>query len=134
MISPRRGPSVMTAMIPFPVGGCGIVVTSATLPSALVNAGVNAEAYNALVIDTQGSELLVLRGSESLLPRFKYIEVEAADFESYKGGATMKQIRQFLSERGFRLARKQPFAKHRERGTYFNLLFKRRGIPSLLSL
>jgi FkbM family methyltransferase len=103
-----------------------IAVRSATLPSTLANAGVNPEDYDALVIDAEGSELLILRGSESLIRRFKYIEVEAADFESYRGGPTMKQIIQFLSERGFRLARKQPFAKRREGGTYFDLLFKRR--------
>jgi FkbM family methyltransferase len=102
-----------------------IAVTSATLPSVLVSAGVKTEDHDALIIDSQGSELLVLRGSEKILPRFKYIEVEAADFESYRGGATMAQIIQFLSDHGFRLARKQPFAKHREGGTYFDLLFKR---------
>jgi 2-O-methyltransferase len=101
-----------------------IAVTSATLPSVLVNAEVNAEDYDALIIDTQGSELLVLRGSVSLLPHFKYIQVEAADFESYRGGATAKQIIQFLSKCGFHLARRESFAKHREGGQYFELLFK----------
>ena len=42
-----------------------IAVASATLPSAFRKAGVNAEDYDALVLDTQGSELLVLCGAES---------------------------------------------------------------------
>jgi FkbM family methyltransferase len=104
-----------------------IAVTSATLPSVLSKAGVNAEDYDALILDTQGSELLVLRGAESLLPQFRYLQVEAADFESYKGGATVKQIVQFLSQRGFRLRRKEsfyPMERHPEGGRSFELLFK----------
>jgi hypothetical protein len=45
-----------------------IAVTSATLPSVLSKGGVKAEDYDALVPDTQGSELLVLRGPKAFYP------------------------------------------------------------------
>ena len=41
--------------------------------------------YDALVLDTQGSELLVLKGAAGLLPNIKYVQAEVADFESYSG-------------------------------------------------
>jgi FkbM family methyltransferase len=104
-----------------------IRVKSTTLPAALADAGLNAADYDALVVDTQGSELLVLRGAESLLTGLTYIQVEAADFESYKNGTTVAQLTQFLSERGFALVRKEPFAAHRDGGQYFELLFNSRG-------
>lgn len=101
-----------------------LAMTSQTLPCALTTAGLNPEDYNALVMDTQGTELLVLRGAESLLPHFTYIQTEAADFEAYKNCTTVAEITQFLSTRGFRLVRKELFAVRREGGRYFELLFQ----------
>ena len=45
-------------------------------------------AWDALVMDTQEPELLILKGAEPMLSQFKYIKTEAADFESYVGGTT----------------------------------------------
>jgi FkbM family methyltransferase len=103
-----------------------ITMESKTLPAVLAEAGLNAADYDALVIDTQGSELLVLRGAERLLHGFTYIQTEAADFESYKDGTTVAQITKVLSERGFSLVRKEVFATRREGGKYFELVFKSR--------
>ena len=62
-----------------------IELLSQTLPSALAGAGIDVVGYDALVMDTQGSELSVLRGASDLLKGFRYIKTEATDFESYKG-------------------------------------------------
>jgi FkbM family methyltransferase len=102
-----------------------IEVVSSTLPTALKEAGIDAEPYDALVLDTQGSELLILRGAAPLLPQFKFIKTEAADFESYKGGCTMSEICSFLGNNNFSLRRKELFAQHPAGGRYFDLLFKR---------
>jgi FkbM family methyltransferase len=67
---------------------------------------------DAIIIDTQGSELLVLKGAEAALRGISYLKVEAADFESYKGGTTVEAIETFLKERSFRLLRKTKFAQH----------------------
>ena len=71
-----------------------IEMPSVTLPTALE--GIDLACYDALVIDTQGTELLILEGAAPLLPRFKYIKTEAADFELYKNCASERDIIRFL--------------------------------------
>jgi hypothetical protein len=44
-----------------------VEMRSSTIPSALNTAGIDIAAFDALVLDTQGSELFVLRGAESIL-------------------------------------------------------------------
>jgi FkbM family methyltransferase len=81
--------------------------------------------FNALVMDTQGSELLVLRGARRTLPGFRYILTEAADFNAYEGGTTRAELEQFLGTHGFRLVRAACFAEKPDgSGRYFDLLFE----------
>lgn len=102
-----------------------ISCTSKTLPKALQDADIDATALDALVLDTQGSELLVLKGSAPLLSGFRYIRTEAADFEAYKDCATVASIEAYLAGFGFKLVRKDTFAKRQAGGTYFDVLFER---------
>jgi FkbM family methyltransferase len=102
-----------------------VEMRSSTLPTALNTAGIDYAAFNALVLDTQGSELLVLRGAAPILAQFKFVKTEAADFESYKGCATVSEISHFLAEHKFILRQKVEFATHPAGGRYFDLLFKR---------
>lgn len=53
---------------------------SITLDSLLDEIGAGPRDYDALVMDTQGSELLVLKGARKLLNRIRYVKTEAADF------------------------------------------------------
>ena len=62
-----------------------IMIRSKTLVTLLKDEHIDPSAYDALVMDTQGSELLVLQGAIPLLGNFKYIKIEVADFEAYKG-------------------------------------------------
>ena len=59
--------------------------TSDACASFFVMRGSTLPAYDALAIDTQGSELLVLKGAGEALRNFRYIKTEAADFEAYRG-------------------------------------------------
>ena len=102
-----------------------IDLKSQTLATALAKSGANQVEYDALVIDTQGTELLVLKGAVSLLPQFKYIKTEAANFESYKDCATVKDIVAYLRPYGFRVAREELFAHRPAGGAYFDILFRR---------
>ena len=99
-------------------------IRSSTLPSVLRREGVELFEYDALVLDTQGSELFVLKGAEPILGRFRYIQTEAADFESYRDGALASQITSFMKEHGFVLTYKQQMARHQSGGRYYELLFK----------
>lgn len=103
-----------------------IVLQSSTLKTALDRAGLDIADYEILVMDTQGSELMVLQGAEELLPNFSYIKSEAADFEIYKNCATVAQIRAFLEPRGFDLIRQDEFARREEGGACYELLFARK--------
>ena len=100
-----------------------IALRSCTLTSLLMNEGIDPASYDALVMDTQGSELLVLRGAEALLWNFRHIKTEVADFEAYAGGAQLQDIDAFLTSRGFRELLRQPFANRAAGGTYYDVLY-----------
>lgn len=103
-----------------------VQMVTSTLDAELVRAGIDADKVNALVLDTQGSELLVLKGAHDALRYAQYVKAEAADFEAYKNCTTLKGIDEHLTELGFSLVRKDEFARHPNGGRYFDLLFKRR--------
>jgi FkbM family methyltransferase len=80
---------------------------------------------DALVLDTQGSELMVLAGGERTLSQVCTIKTEAADFKAYDGGCTDAEIVAFLEARGFELADRRCFAQHPAGGRYFDLVFRK---------
>jgi hypothetical protein len=69
--------------------------------------------------------------AETLLRQATYVKVEASDFESYKGGATVETIEEFLRKSSFRLERRTQFAAHPFGKGYFDLLFRRLGVLRL---
>jgi FkbM family methyltransferase len=60
-----------------------IRMTSTTLAHLIDERNFDVSRYGALVIDTQGSELLVLQGALSVLSQMRYVKTEVADFEAY---------------------------------------------------
>lgn len=103
-----------------------IMVTSTTLPEVLAAEGVDPRGYQALVLDTQGSELLVLRGAEPILGGFDYVKAEAADFEAYAGGCQVSDLTAFMVDHGFREIRRTRFFGRPGIGNYYDLVFQRR--------
>ncbi len=102
-----------------------IKLQSLTLTTLLKQEGIDAGDYDALVMDTQGSELLVLKGAAPLLHNFKYIETEVADFESYEGCCQLKDIDSFLKEHGFKEYSRHKFAEHSNGGSYYDIVYER---------
>jgi FkbM family methyltransferase len=80
---------------------------------------------DALVLDAQGAELLVLAGGERTLGRVRTVKVEAADFNAYEGGCTDMDLIKFLQPRGFALTERRRFADHPVGGGYFDLVFSK---------
>lgn len=78
-----------------------IKLSSNTLDTLLAHENINPDVYDALVMDTQGSELLVLKGALNNIHRFKYIKTEVSDFEIYKDCYQLKDIEEFMSEHGY---------------------------------
>jgi FkbM family methyltransferase len=98
---------------------------SKTLTTLLADEGVDLAAYDALVMDTQGSELLVLRGAEPILDGFRYVKTEAPDFEAYAGCCRLGDIEAFLEPRGFQEVARREFARRAAGGRYFDVVFER---------
>ncbi len=80
--------------------------------------------YDALVLDTQGSELLVLRGAESLLPSFQFIKTEVPDFRAYRDCCVVDEIDEYLSARGFKRINKHRFKSEPNVGSYFDVVYR----------
>jgi len=102
-----------------------ITLKSITLDSLLKNIGNGIPTYEALVMDTQGSELLVLKGAAKSLGQFKFVRTEAADFESYANCARVEELTSYLSKFGFKLIRSDKFAESPKGGRYFDLLYRK---------
>lgn len=102
-----------------------IVLKSTTLATLVEREGLEMSKYQALVVDTQGSELLVLKGASDLLKGFSYIKTEATDFECYTGCCTVAEIEQFLTGHSFRECRRNKFASRKGVGACYDIVFRR---------
>lgn len=80
---------------------------------------------DALVMDTQGSENLVLVGAPRILAEARFVKTECADFEAYAGCAMLEGVTEQLAPLGFRAVRKDRFATHPNGGSYFDVLFRK---------
>ena len=79
-----------------------IELTSITLTSLLLNEHINISDYDTLVLDTQGSELMVLKGAVGIIKNLKYILTEVADFEMYLHGCQLRDIEYYMNLNGFK--------------------------------
>lgn len=106
-----------------------IQLRGVTLATLIEKERISLDGYDALVLDTQGSELLVLRGAEPILSAFRFVKAEAADFEAYAGCCQLPEIASFLEERGFREISRRRFAERAGGGSYYDVVFERRTWP-----
>jgi FkbM family methyltransferase len=101
-----------------------ITLKGRTLPSLLDEHNINPAHFEALVMDTQGSELLVLKGADSILNNFRFISTEVADFESYAGCCTVDEIDSFLKIRNFRRHSCRRDARMKDGGAYYTITYQ----------
>jgi len=73
-------------------------------------------------MDTQGFELLGLKGAEKILKNIKFVKTEAANFESYEGSCQLKNIDDFLLKGGFTIISKKNFMTG-EVGNYYDVVY-----------
>ena len=102
-----------------------ITLQSITLTSLIQRERINAADYQALCLDTQGTELLVLKGADAILSGFRFIKIEVPDFESYQGCCQLQDIELFLKPRGFHEFSRRKFAERPGGGTYYDIVYKR---------
>jgi FkbM family methyltransferase len=103
-----------------------ITLTSVTLDTLLSRHNIDPHLYQALVLDTQGSELLVLRGAKRLIPSLRYIKTEVSDFEAYADCCQLVDIRCFMSAHGFYEKHLRNCVSRSQGGSYYNALYQRR--------
>jgi FkbM family methyltransferase len=97
-----------------------------TLQSLFRRERLSVREYQALVMDVQGAELMVLKGAGDLLRDFRFIKAEAADFESYAGGARLDDLQIYLQNAGFAEMRRHQSAHDPAIGTYWDVVWERR--------
>jgi len=102
-----------------------ILLRSVTLTTLVEENAIDLSRYDALILDTQGSELLALKGADPVLHKFKFIKTEVADFEAYAGCCQLSELSQFLRKRGFREIARQVQVVHQTGGKYFDIVYKR---------
>ncbi len=101
-----------------------VMMESVTLAWVINRHRIDLDVYDALVLDVQGAELLVLQGAGDYLTRFKWIQAEAADFEAYQGGCQLRDIDAHMTAHGF--VREQLFPGNAREGVgqYFEALYR----------
>jgi FkbM family methyltransferase len=104
-----------------------INLTSTTLSSFAAKENLDLKIYDVLVLDTQGSELLVLNGALDILFYFRFVVVEVADFESYAGCCLLKDMEEFMDKHGFRSTERRALKSVRGIGTYYDVTYERNG-------
>ena len=111
-----------------------IKITATTLGHMIEVEQIDLRNFGALVLDTQGSELLVLKGAVPVLQQFRFVKSEVADFEAYVGCCQLPEVTEFMRQHGFALSRKDGHAVSRklpgttareEVGTYYDVLYRR---------
>ncbi len=74
---------------------------SRRLDSVIASMNLQIGKNSILVVDTQGSELLALKGLGTNLRKFKYIEVEISKEEIYQDAALYPEVDNYLNQAGF---------------------------------
>ncbi len=101
-----------------------INLTSVTLKTVIEKENIELSTFDTLIMDTQGSELLVLKGAGDLLNNFQYIKTEAADFEAYENCCQLKDLDDYLATFQFEQIRKDKFAEHKDGGKYYDIVYR----------
>jgi FkbM family methyltransferase len=99
IFEPSRHLDANWSKISFP---SSIELDALSLPTFIRANGIDLASFDILSLDTQGAELLVLRGAKEILSSFRFIQCEAVNFEVYAGCCLLRDLEAFLRENGFR--------------------------------
>lgn len=103
-----------------------IKLQSKTLKTLLEEKNININNYQFLNLDTQGSELLILKGASSIISKFSFIKTEVANFEAYENCAQLDEMNCFMYNNNFRIKEKVQVAAKRNVGSYFEITYQSR--------
>ena len=100
-----------------------ITIQGYTFALVVKREGINIKNYQALILDTQGSELMILQGANKLLHNFKYIKLECADFEIYKNSPTLKEISKYLKKFNFKEEKRIKIDENKKNQNVYDVLY-----------
>jgi FkbM family methyltransferase len=100
-----------------------ITIQGYTFALVVKREGINIKNYQALILDTQGSELMILKGANKLLNNFKYIKLECADFEIYKSSPTVKEISKYLKKFNFKEKKRIKIDENKKNQNVYDVLY-----------
>jgi FkbM family methyltransferase len=100
-------------------------LTSVTLTTLVTREGIDLSQFDMLLLDTQGSELLVLNGGEPLLQHFRFVQIEVADFDAYLGCCKLDEVEAFMQPLGFVECHRKRTSTHPNGGQYFEITYGR---------
>ena len=103
-----------------------------TLGTMMRREGLSSSAYQALTLDAEGAEAMILNGGRDVLRGFRYIKCEVADFPARTDTPTVAELDAILTEAGFAQLIRRMFARGPDgRGTYWDIVWKRiePGVP-----
>ena len=101
-----------------------ITLNSVTFDEMVERHRLKLKRYELLVIDTQGAELLVLKGARWNLHKFKYVQLEVANFEIYKGIPLLDEVHRFMAQRGFVHHFIEEVSRCGENKAYFDIVYE----------
>lgn len=102
-----------------------IKLISYTLPDLVKKEQIPINDYSVLVLDVQGSELLVLKGCKDMLKIFKYVKLEASEFELYDTGGQclINEIAEYLKLYDFYEVKRTTIGKNKKNQKMFDVLY-----------
>ena len=101
-------------------------LTTVTLGTLIQEHGIRLDDYQALTLDTEGAELMILQGAGELLKHFRYIKCEVADFPARTGTPTTEDLDKLLSGLGFtQLSRRSFGMGPNDVGSFWDVVWKR---------
>ena len=101
-------------------------LVSTTLERMITDNDVDLNDYQALTLDTEGAELLILKGGLRILSHFDYIKCEVADFPARTGNPSMADLNDILYPLGFKqIARREFGWGPGFEGTYWDIVWKK---------
>lgn len=100
-----------------------IGLISTTLNQFTIDKCIDISLYKVLLLDVEGSELLVLKGAGNILSNFDFIITEAMEYKCYKDGYTVKDMESYLHKMGF-LAIERILQDSHPKGNSYDILYK----------
>lgn len=98
---------------------------SKTVSTLILENQIDMDDYDYLALDTQGSELLVMKGCRDFLRSFKYINTEVADYNAYDGCCLLSEVDEYLETMGYKRVDLIPWNSGNAAGDYYNALYER---------